>query len=125
MISELIKLAVSIWFILSSDEPSDAVGKGIAKLMWLVNHSGKMLVLAAIYGTMNILSFVALQYIGAGEFTICAQLKVLTTAGFSVLILKTGLTWTKWRALSLLVLGCTLVVSLLFIFFFFSFFFNF
>jgi hypothetical protein len=73
--------------------------------------SGKMLVLAVIYGTMNILSFVALQYIGAGEFTICAQLKILTTAGFSVLILRTSMSWTRWRALVLLVLGCTLVAS--------------
>jgi solute carrier family 35 (UDP-sugar transporter), member A1/2/3 len=39
------------------------------------------------------------------------QLKVLTTAGFSVLILHTSLSWTKWRALALLVLGCTLVAS--------------
>jgi hypothetical protein len=30
---------------------------------------------------MNILSFIALEYIGAGEFTICAQLKILSTAG--------------------------------------------
>lgn len=70
-----------------------------------------MFVLAGIYGAMNILSFVALQYIGAGEFTICAQLKILTTAAFSVMILKTSLTWTKWRALASLVLGCILVAS--------------
>jgi UDP-sugar transporter A1/2/3 len=70
-----------------------------------------MFVLAGIYGAMNILSFVALQYIGAGEFTICAQLKILTTAAFSVVILKTSLTWTKWRALASLVLGCILVAS--------------
>lgn len=36
---------------------------------------------------------------------------MLTTAGFSVLILKTSLTWTKWRALALLVFGCILVAS--------------
>ena len=70
-----------------------------------------MFVLAAIYGAMNILSFVALQYIGAGEFTICAQLKIMTTAAFSVLYLGTSLTWTKWRALASLVLGCILVAS--------------
>jgi len=60
---------------------------------------------------MNILSFVALNYIGAGEFTVVAQLKILTTAGFSVLLLHTTLTSTKWRALALLVLGCVLVAS--------------
>lgn len=46
---------------------------------------------------------------GAGEFTVCAQLKILTTATFSVIILGTQLTETKWRALALLVLGCILV----------------
>eukprot|EP00981_Chlorochromonas_danica_P014751 scaffold8739_cov173-Ochromonas_danica.AAC.10 len=70
-----------------------------------------MFILAAIYGAMNILSFIALEYIGAGEFTICAQLKILSTAAFSVLILRTSLSWTKWRALILLVFGCILVAS--------------
>jgi len=70
-----------------------------------------MLVLAMIYAAMNILSFVALQYIGAGEFSIVAQLKILTTAGFSVAVLRTSLSWTKWRALFQLVFGCILVAS--------------
>lgn len=70
-----------------------------------------MLVLAGIYAAMNILSFVAFQGIGAGEFTVCAQLKVLTTAGFSVIVLGTTLSGTKWRALAVLVLGCILVAS--------------
>jgi Nucleotide-sugar transporter len=73
LVSEVIKLVVSAWITVVDTEQSDAVGKGISKLTWLVKHSGKMFVLAAIYGAMNILSFVALQYIGAGEFTICAQ----------------------------------------------------
>lgn len=111
LVAEIIKVVVAIWLTLIDTEKSDAQGQGLDKLIWLVRHSGKMLVLAAIYGAMNILSFVALQYIGAGEFTICAQLKILTTAGFAVLILRTSLSWTKWRALALLVLGCILVAS--------------
>jgi hypothetical protein len=55
----------------------------------------KMLVLAVIYGIMN---FIAFQYIGAGEFTVCAQLKILITAVFSVVILGTTLSWGKWRS---------------------------
>lgn len=73
LLSEVIKLVVSSWLTIVDTEQSDAQGVGIDKLLWLIRHSGKMLVLAAIYGAMNILSFVALQYIGAGEFTICAQ----------------------------------------------------
>jgi UDP-sugar transporter A1/2/3 len=63
------------------------------------------------YFHLYIYSFVALNYIGAGEFSIVAQLKILSTASFSVLILNTSLSWTKWRALILLVLGCVLVAS--------------
>ena len=111
LVAEVIKIITATWFTLNDTEVSDARGEGLQKLIWLISHSGKMLVLAAIYGAMNILSFVALQYIGAGEFTICAQLKILTTAGFSVAILGTSLSWTKWRALGLLVLGCILVAS--------------
>jgi UDP-sugar transporter A1/2/3 len=111
LVAECIKLVLAVWFILNDEERSDAEGFGIQKLVWLIKNSSKMLILATIYGIMNILSFVALQYIGAGEFTICAQLKILTTAGFSVLVLGTSLSWTKWRALALLVLGCILVAS--------------
>jgi UDP-sugar transporter A1/2/3 len=113
LVAEVLKLVLATYFTLTNEtEASDARPySGLAKLAYLVTHSGKMLVLAAIYGAMNILSFVALQYIGAGEFTICAQLKILTTAGFSVLVLGTSLTFTKWRALCLLVLGCILVAS--------------
>ena len=112
---EAIKMVVSGYLLLDNAETqvevSSAQGRGTKRLRWLVEHSGKMFVLAMIYAAMNILSFVALQYIGAGEFTICAQLKILTTAGFSVIVLRTSLSWTKWRALVQLVLGCILVAS--------------
>lgn len=112
-VSEIMKILFSLYMIIYDVDgaKSDAPGSGLGKVSWLVMNSQKMLVLAAIYGAMNILSFVALEYIGAGEFTICAQLKILTTAGFSVLILRTSLSWTKWRALGLLVFGCILVAS--------------
>lgn len=108
----MIKMVIAIYMTLTdSPENSSARGEGVDKLIWLIMNSSKMLVLAGIYAAMNILSFVALQYIGAGEFTVCAQLKILSTASFSVLILGTSLSWTKWRALFLLVLGCLLVAS--------------
>lgn len=112
-VSEILKIIFSLYMIVYDVDgsKSDAPGSGLGKVSWLIFNSQKMLVLAAIYGAMNILSFVALEYIGAGEFTICAQLKILTTAGFSVLILRTSLSWTKWRALGLLVFGCILVAS--------------
>lgn len=116
LVSEFVKMIFSIYMVLQEDAAkpdleSESSNRGFNKIIQLIKNSQKMLVLAVIYGIMNILSFVALQYIGAGEFTICAQLKILTTAVFSVLILHTSLTATKWRALVLLVLGCILVAS--------------
>ena len=44
----------------------------------------------------------------AGIFTICAQLKILTTASFSTVMLKRSYSWTKWRALFTLIIGVLL-----------------
>lgn len=64
--------------------------------------------LSLIYGLMNILSFVALRNVSAGVFTICAQLKILTTAAFSAAILNRKYSWVKWRALASLFIGVLL-----------------
>jgi UDP-sugar transporter A1/2/3 len=80
-------------------------------LQYFVKTSRKMFVLALIYGVMNILSFVALRNISAGMFTIFAQCKILTTATFSTIILRSKYSWTKWRALILLMLGVLLFSS--------------
>ena len=101
IVGELMKLIASAWVTTRDTEATDAQGVGAGKLLWLASNSMKMFVLALIYGAMNVLSFVALKRIDAAAFTVCAQLKILTTAFFSVLILKRHLTWTKWRALLL------------------------
>jgi UDP-sugar transporter A1/2/3 len=68
-------------------------------LRYLVKKSDKMFVLAAIYGAMNILSYISLRNIGAGMFTIFAQCKILTTATFSAILLRRQYSWARWRAL--------------------------
>ena len=78
------------------------------RLSYLISTSKKMFVLALIYGTMNILSFVSLRNISAGMFTIFAQTKILTTAIFSTIILNRKYSWTKWRALIALMMGVLL-----------------
>jgi hypothetical protein len=45
------------------------------KAEWLANTSGPMVVPMVVYLTMNMLSFVALQRIDAGLFTILAQVR--------------------------------------------------
>ena len=78
------------------------------RLRYLIHSSRKMVGLAVIYGIMNILSFISLQNISAGIFTIVAQCKILTTAVFSSLILQRSYSWTKWRALFALMMGVLL-----------------
>lgn len=67
-----------------------------------------MAVLAGIYGAMNILSFVSLRNISAGMFTVFAQLKILTTATCSSVMLRRSYSMTKWRALISLMMGVLL-----------------
>lgn len=75
----------------------------------LVQRSPIMLLPALIYFIQNNLTFVALENLSAGSFTIMNQLKILTTALFSVLMLGKSLSTPKWRALFLLILGAVLV----------------
>ena len=91
-----------------SSSSSQSVSRLNHRLLYLVSTSKKMLILALIYGAMNILSFVSLRNIGAGLFTIFAQAKIFTTASFSALLLRRKYTWTQWRALIALVLGVLL-----------------
>lgn len=72
--AELIKLACSLGFILVDSTASGAPpGSLFKKIAWLMGTSGTMLVPAAVYLAMNLLSFVALQRIDAGLFTVIAQ----------------------------------------------------
>ena len=84
-------------------------GSAGSKFFYLIAHSWKMMVPAVIYLVMNILGFVALGHLDASTFSIVAQMKVFTTAIFSVLILGRDLHLRKWRALTTLTLGVILI----------------
>merc|ERR1740124_870362 len=62
----------------------------------------------------NILSFVALRHLAAGPFAVLAQLKILTTAACSSLLLGRRYTPARWRALLQLTLGVLLFSAPLF-----------
>lgn len=109
--SELFKLLFSAFMIFFSTEKSTAQGKHIGKLTWLLRNSSKICFVAMTYFVMNLLSFLNFDYIGAGEFSVLAQAKILWTAIFSVLILDRKISTGKWRALVLLCVGCVLVAS--------------
>ena len=107
---ELVKLALSAFQVVFSGAASDVPsGSAISKYCFLIAHSWKMMVPAVIYLVMNILGFVALGHLDASTFSIIAQMKVFTTAIFSVLILQRHLAMRKWRALTTLTLGVILI----------------
>lgn len=114
LVGEFIKIAFSAYMIMqgSSSNASSSSSHNISglkqRLGYLIGTSHKMVILAVLYGAMNILSLISLRNIGAGMFTIFAQCKILTTATFSTLILRRKYSWTQWRALIALSLGVLL-----------------
>jgi len=80
----------------------------VAHFRKIIKTSPKMAVPAFVYYCMNRLSFVALRRIDAGTFTVVAQLKTLTTATFSYLILRKQFSAVRVR--SLIYLVCSVIV---------------
>mmetsp|Transcript_27666 Transcript_27666/g.77353 ORF Transcript_27666/g.77353 Transcript_27666/m.77353 type:complete len:346 (-) Transcript_27666:9-1046(-) len=68
-----------------------------------------MIIPAGIYMTMNILSFVALEYISSAMFITVAQSKIFMTAICTVIFLGRKLSLLQWGALTCLVCGNVLV----------------
>ena len=116
LVAEFVKLAFSCYMMLCAPatdgcDPNDpAKTLSLAHLTKLLLHSKKMLVLALIYAVGNVMSYYSLARIGAGTFVVVANLKTLTTAVFSTLMLGNRYSWTQWRALTLLVVGVVLFV---------------
>ena len=61
-----------------------------------------------LYTIQNNLLYVALANLDAGNYLVCYQLKLLTTAVFSVLILNKKIKGIQWFSLVLLTIGITL-----------------
>jgi|EP00900_Chrysochromulina_parva_P028145 solute carrier family 35 (UDP-sugar transporter), member A1/2/3 len=110
LVMEVVKILLSAQQIAFGGHQSDVPsGTFVSKFSFLIAHSWKMIVPAVTYLVMNILGFMALQHLDASTFSIIAQMKVFTTAVFSVLILGRSLHMRKWRALTTLVLGVILI----------------
>ncbi|CAL1283517.1 unnamed protein product [Larinioides sclopetarius] len=69
----------------------------------------KLIVPAFLYTVQNNLLFIALSVLDAATYQVTYQLKILTTAMFSVMILHKRLVTTQWLALVLLMIGVALV----------------
>ncbi|KAH9952046.1 nucleotide-sugar transporter-domain-containing protein [Amylocystis lapponica] len=69
----------------------------------------KLSVPAILYVIQNNLQFVAVSNLEAATFQVSYQMKILTTAAFSVLLLRKKLSPTKWLALLFLAIGVGIV----------------
>lgn len=71
--------------------------------------SWKLTIPAALYTLQNNLQYIAVSNLSAASFQVTYQLKILTTALCSVIILNRTLSATKWGALVLLTIGVAIV----------------
>lgn len=99
---ELMKFILSALLVLKD-------GNNSKHLLNLIKKSLVMAIPGLLYVLQNSCQFYALKHLEASVFSILSQLKILTAAICSVLILRTQLSWRKWRALVLLVIGAILV----------------
>jgi len=112
LVAEMMKGAVGVYY--AHSEVHIATGKtGVDYIIWLLlpSNSWQMLALAALYGVMNVLNFVAARRLSASTFTVLVQLKILATAVCSVTMLSRSLSFTRWRAVLLLVLSSIVVAT--------------
>mmetsp|Transcript_8888 Transcript_8888/g.17244 ORF Transcript_8888/g.17244 Transcript_8888/m.17244 type:complete len:356 (-) Transcript_8888:123-1190(-) len=113
LLGEVFKLVASAAMIVK-DASHTGAQKDLSpwgKFMWMMSTSKVMLVPAAVYLAMNMLSFIALARIDAGLFTILAQAKILTTALFGRVMMGKELHNRKWRALVLVACGAMLITN--------------
>ncbi|KAI9751075.1 MAG: hypothetical protein M1815_001381 [Lichina confinis] len=69
----------------------------------------KLAIPASLYTLQNTLQYVAVSNLSAATFQVTYQLKILTTAVFSVTLLRRHLSTRKWASLLLLTLGVAIV----------------
>jgi UDP-sugar transporter A1/2/3 len=71
--------------------------------------SWKLSIPAVLYVVQNSLQFVAISNLPVATFQVTYQMKILTTAAFSVILLRKKLSGVKWLALFFLAIGVAIV----------------
>jgi len=72
-------------------------------------ETSRLAIPSGLYAIQNNLLFIALSYLNAATYQVTYQLKILTTALFSVFILKKTIEKHQWFSLFLLAIGVALV----------------
>jgi UDP-sugar transporter A1/2/3 len=110
LIQEVLKMTISFavhaW---SVGSVAGAWGDVYAMLAETPRESLLLLVPGVLYVVQNNLLYFASSVISASETQILMQLKMLTTAIFSTLLLNKRFSWAQWGALTMLACGCALV----------------
>lgn len=73
------------------------------------HQSWKLAIPATLYAIQNNLQYIAASHLSAAAFQVTYQLKILTTALFSVILLHKQLSFRKWLSLCLLTVGVACV----------------
>ncbi|KAJ3071140.1 hypothetical protein HDU98_005788 [Podochytrium sp. JEL0797] len=107
--SEAVKLLICTLVYLREQKDSLSPMALLNDLFGSEAESWKMLVPAVVYVIQNNLQYLAVESLEPATFQVSYQLKILTTALFSVLMLKKSLSKTKWISLLILTCGVALV----------------
>ncbi|USP81700.1 ATP-dependent DNA helicase MER3 [Curvularia clavata] len=114
-LNEVIKLTISLTMALyemSKTLPSNTTIATLSHTLTtaiFTNESWKLAIPAVIYTIQNNLQYLAVSNLDAATFQVTYQLKILTTAIFSVLLLGRSLSARKWLSLLLLVVGVSII----------------
>jgi UDP-sugar transporter A1/2/3 len=105
VLSEVLKLIICllIYSKVESKSPGQIVSDIYSSDFW------KLLIPAGLYTIQNNLQYLAASTLDAATFQVTYQLKILTTALFSVVLLNRSLSRMKWFSLVILTIGIALV----------------
>ncbi|CAI6326000.1 unnamed protein product [Periconia digitata] len=114
-LNEVIKLAISACVALhdisSNAGPNTSAKSILYELVtgMFAGDSWKLAIPAALYTLQNSLQYLAVSNLDPATFQVTYQLKILTTAIFSVIMLGRVLSTKKWTSLGLLTLGVAII----------------
>jgi len=114
-LNEVIKLVICIYVALRDRQKIDGPVSTLAtrvRALWAEvfrSDSWKLAIPAALYTFQNTLQYIAVSNLDAATFQVTYQLKIITTALFSVAMLGRKLSTAQWISLFLLTAGIAIV----------------
>jgi UDP-sugar transporter A1/2/3 len=111
VLTELLKLTVCVVMVFYNAQWNLSKGSSVlyTEIIQKKTETLKVSVPSVLYTVQNNLLYLALTYLDAATFQVTYQIKILTTAVFSVIILHRTLSIFKWISLVLLTIAVALV----------------